>query len=266
MYLFGLPFLRHTKLTAQDSWRVNRRTSLSSSGLRWAYLRPTYTLGEFLAPYFDPGLYDPAKAVRIDTTIHRPLSGWQHRPGHAAIRSTGWSRKAQPGVPQGFSKHRYNNWSPRLGFAWDPFGDGKTSIRGGGGIFYERIRQNNTNFGVQGNPPLTYTPTVSAGNVDNVSPALVSQRRSLPGRPHSVGCGRPDPTINSWSLGIQRELGARTSIDVAYVGNIGRHLMYRRDINTASPRHHDHSRCPRGVNNQQQCPPSLQGLHGHHVQ
>ena len=40
------------------------------------------------------------------------------------------------------------------------------------------------------------------------------------------------PTINSWSLGIQHELGARTSIDVAYVGNNGRHLMYRRDMNT----------------------------------
>ena len=214
---------------AQDSWRISKNFSLEF-GLRWSYLGPTYTLGEFLAPYFDPRLYDPAKAVRIDTTSTGlrlgsivPDSG---NPFNGIIE------EGQPGVPKGFSKHRYNNWSPRLGFAWDPFGDGKTSIRGGGGIFYERIRQNNTNFGVQGNPPLTYTPRVAAGNIDNVSPALVASGVRFPVGLVAWDAEGQIPTIYSWSFGIQRELGSRTSIDIGYVGNMGRHLMYRRDINT----------------------------------
>ncbi len=213
----------------QDTWRVKKNFTLEF-GLRWSFLGPTYTLGEFLAPYFDPGLYSQAQAVQIDTTSTGlrlgsivPNSG---NPFNGIIE------EGQPGVPKGFSKHRYNNWSPRLGFAWDPFGDGKTSIRGGAGIFYERIRQNNTNFGVQGNPPLTYNPRVAAGNIDSVSPALVASGVRFPVGLTAWDAQGQIPTINTWSLGIQRELGGRTSFDIAYVGNAGRHLMYRRDINT----------------------------------
>ncbi|HYP08505.1 MAG TPA: carboxypeptidase regulatory-like domain-containing protein [Bryobacteraceae bacterium] len=213
----------------QDSWRVSKNFTLEM-GLRWSFYGPTYTLGEFLAPYFDPGLYDPSKAVTLDTQNPSALLRGRILPGGDPIN--GIVMEGAPGVPKGFSKHRYNNWSPRLGFAWDPFGDGKTSIRGGGGIFYERIRQNNTNFGVQGNPPLTYNPTVSAGNIDNVSPALVASGSRFPVSLVAWDKEGQIPTITSWSLGIQRELGGRTSLDVAYVGNIGRHLMYRRDINT----------------------------------
>ena len=190
----------------QDTWRVKKNFTLEF-GLRWSFLGPTYTLGEFLAPYFDPGLYSQAQAVRIDTTSTGlrlgsivPNSG---NPFNGIIE------EGQPGVPKGFSKHRYNNWSPRLGFAWDPFGDGKTSIRGGAGIFYERIRQNNTNFGVQGNPPLTYNPRVAAGNIDSVSPALVASGVRFPVGLTAWDARRPDSDdqhlVSRYSAGIGRE-------------------------------------------------------------
>jgi outer membrane receptor protein involved in Fe transport len=214
----------------QDSWRMSKNFTLEL-GLRWSYYGPTFTLGKFLAPYFDPGRYDPTKAVRIDTTNPNAVIRGSIIP-NSGDPFNGIVQEGTAGVPSGFSKHRYNNWSPRLGFAWDPFGDGKTSVRGGGGIFYERIRQNTTNFGVQGNPPLTYNPTVSAGNIDNVSPALVASGNRFPVGITAWDAEGQIPTVTAWSLGIQRELGGRTSIDVAYVGNIGRHLMYRRDINT----------------------------------
>ena len=48
----------------------------------------------------------------------------------------GMIEENQPGVPKGFLKHRFNNWGPRIGIAWDPKGDGKMSIRAGGGVFF----------------------------------------------------------------------------------------------------------------------------------
>jgi len=210
----------------QDSWKVNRRLTLEM-GLRWAYYGPTYTYGQFLQNYFDPALYNPAEAVQIDisNTIRKgsiiPGSG---DPFNGLVQEGN-------GIPLGFSKHRYNNWQPRFGFAIDPTGSGKTAIRGGGGIFHERIRQNVNNFDGLGNPPLSYTPRLYGGNIDNVSPALVATGTRFPVTLSTFDKEGQIPTIYAWSFGVQRELGARTSIDVSYVGNMGRYLQYRRDLN-----------------------------------
>ncbi|MGH9632968.1 MAG: hypothetical protein ACRD7E_32090, partial [Bryobacteraceae bacterium] len=206
----------------QDSWKINSRFTLEY-GVRWAYLGPTYTHGEFLQNYFDPRLYDPAQAVELAN--NRAIIPGSGNPFNGLVE------EGAEGVPKGFAKHRFNNWSPRLGFAWDPFGDGKTSVRGGGGIFYERIRQNVNNFDGLGNPPLVYNPSVAAGNVDEVSPALVESGVRFPVSLSTFDAEGQIPTVYSWSLGIQREIGASTSVDIAYTGNMGRHLQYRRDLN-----------------------------------
>ncbi len=217
---YGLEFY------GQDSWKVNRRLTLEY-GLRWAYLGPTYTLGRFLQNYFDPRRYDPAKAVQIDT---RPgVRQGSIIPG-SGDPFNGLIEEGK-GIPKGFAEHRYNNLSPRFGFAFDPWGDGKTSIRGGAGIFYERIRQNVNNFDGLGNPPLTYNPTVYSGNLDTLSPALIAGGTRFPVSLSTFDGAGQIPTVYSWSLGVQRELGRQTSLDVAYVGNLGRHLQYRRDLN-----------------------------------
>ncbi len=211
----------------QDSWKVNRKLTLEF-GLRWAYLGPTYTYGKYLQNYFDPSRYDPSKAVRIDTAPG--LRNGSIVPG-VGDPFNGLIEEGQGGIPKGFAKHRFNNWGPRFGFAYDPFGDGKTSLRGGGGIFYERIRQNTLNFDGLGNPPLVYTPTVYAGRVDDLSPALVAQGVRFPVGLSGYEQEGSIPTIYSWSFGVQRELGRQTSLDAAYIGNMGRHLLYRRDLN-----------------------------------
>jgi hypothetical protein len=211
---------------AQDSWKVNRKLTLEF-GLRWAYLGPTYTVGEFLQNYFDPGRYDPTKAVQIDTRsglLNRTIIPGSGDPFNGIVQEG-------DGIPKGFAKHRYNNFGPRFGFAYDIFGDGRTSIRGGGGIFHERIRQNVNNFDGLGNPPLLYTPQVNVGQVDQVSPALIQQGVRFPVNLSTFDPEGQIPTVYSWSLGVQRELTARTSLDASYIGNMGRHLQYRRDLN-----------------------------------
>ena len=103
-----------------------------------------------------------------------------------------------------------------MGLAWDPWGNGRTSIRSGAGLFHERIRQNVNNFDGLGNPPLLYTPTVYAGHVDHVSPALIVGGTCFPVNLSTFDEAGQILTVYSWSLGVQRELGKRTSLDVSY--------------------------------------------------
>ena len=212
---------------AQDSWRVNKKLTLEA-GLRWAYMGPTYTYGKFLQNYFDPREYKPANAARID--INPGLTIGTIVPG-VGNPFNGMVEEGKGSLPLGGVKHRKNNLGPRFGFAYDPFGDGKTSIRGGYGMFYERIRQATNSFDGLGNPPLTFQPTVYAGRVDAINTNLIAGGRRAPVGIVGIDAEGQIPTVYSWSLGVQRELGARTSIDVSYVANRGRYLQYRRDLN-----------------------------------
>ncbi len=227
---FGSFRFFQTEFFAQDSWKVNRKLTIEY-GARYAYLGPTYTRGKYLQNYFEPNLYVASQAVSLVT----------NQPGKAVQGSivpgsgnpfNGLIQEGAKGLPLGGIQHHYNNISPRFGFAYDPFGTGKTSIRGGFGTFFERIRQNSDHFDGLGNPPLVYTPTLLGGNVDNISPALISSGIRYPVSLNAFAEDGKIPTIYSWSLGVQRELGAQTSIDVSYVGNTVRHLEYKRDINS----------------------------------
>jgi hypothetical protein len=212
---------------AQDSWRVTRHLTLEL-GARWAYLGPTNTYGKFLQNYFLLNKYDPAQAVSISTAAG--LTSGSIIPG-SGNPFNGMVQEEAPGLPAGGVQHRFNNWSPRLGLAWDPFGDGKTSIRGGAGIFYERIRQNNIYFDGLGNPPLVYTPNLYGGNIDALSPSLIAGGTRFPVSINAIDPSGKLPTIYTWSLGVQRQVARSTSVDIAYVGNKAAHLMYIQDLN-----------------------------------
>jgi hypothetical protein len=119
------------------------------------------------------------------------------------------------------------NFQPRVGFAWDPFKDGKTSVRAAYGVMVDQPVTNLVT-GPTANPPLA-TPLVFNGAIRFDNAATVAGLAGL--APNSVAQGFDNAYIQSWNLNIQREVMPNLGITVAYVGSKGTHLRISRNIN-----------------------------------
>jgi hypothetical protein len=217
---------------AQDTWKVSPRLTLDY-GLRYEFVGPTYTVSPYHAYYFSPNAYNAVNAVSINTAANIP--GQPPTQGSIITGSgnpyNGMVQEGTPGFPKGGLNYRWNNLGPRVGFAYDVFGDGKTALRGGFGIFYERYEQNVFNFSSVSNPPTVYTPTIYGGNIGTLSSALVN---GAPLTPSSGVLGTDQagqiPTTMGYNLGLQRELPQKLVFDISYVGNTSRHQMYNQQL------------------------------------
>jgi Carboxypeptidase regulatory-like domain/TonB-dependent Receptor Plug Domain len=216
----------------QDTWKATPRLTLDL-GLRYEFVGPTYTTGQYHQYYFVPNAYNAADAVSINIAPNVPGQA----PTQGSIISgsgnpyNGMVREGTDGLPKGGLDFRWNNFGPRIGFAYDVFGDGKTALRGGAGIFFERYQQNVFNFGGISNPPTVYTPTIYGGNIANISPALANGAPLTPagGILSSDRVGKI-PTTYGYNLGLQRELPYKLVFDMAYVGNASRHQVYVQEL------------------------------------
>ncbi len=192
-------------------------------GVRFAWIPPQYHANNQVA-LFDPAAYDPANAVTIDgggnivtAAGGNPLNGMRFTKS-GQIPTGGWnSRGIMP--------------EPRFGFALDLYGDHKTILRGGAGMMHDRTQGNLIFNTVFNNPALVETASVGAGNIATLPTQQGSFGTGVLGNILGAAKNGKVPTVYSFSLGVQHEIGKGTTLDLAYVGSLSRHLVTSRDIN-----------------------------------
>jgi hypothetical protein len=128
--------------------------------------------------------------------------------------------------------HQNNrNFQPRLGFAWDPFNDGKTSVRAGYAILTEQPITGLVSPAA-GNPPFAIPVALPASvPIVTLGDALNRVRASNTISPTSIALDFDNPYVQSWNLNIQRQFGEGLSASIGYFGSKGTQLQLTRNLN-----------------------------------
>jgi hypothetical protein len=232
-------YYRYTEPSAfiDDTWKVSKKLSLNL-GLRYEYFMTMYSQVDNLTN-FVPSLYDPSQAVTVNSkgqiipgsgNIYNGLqrvgngiaSGYQYLVPNA-------TNPAVLAVPDGGPRGMYPShatWSPRVGFAYAL--NDKTVLRGGFGLFYDRI-QGNPTFYTLNNPP--YVSSISY-NYSNLSDITGGSTTSAPfGTLQVVQPNLHVPYSEQFSFGVQRDLPLHLFLETDYLGTLGRHLLVEPDMN-----------------------------------
>ena len=200
---------------AQDTWKASRRLTLTL-GLRWE-------------------IYTP----------------WRDDQGQMATYIAGIQSKTFPGAPLGTvyqtdPQYNYNtdfvNIGPRIGFAWDVFGDGKTAIRGGFGVNYDGVTGE---AALAGNQPFSFSNTVNNPgplsnpytNVGNPYPYVINPAKAVFTLPATVGTDTPAGLQAMYNYNInftiERQLSPTWSVQSSYVGNLAHKMLNYAEANAA---------------------------------
>ena len=214
----------------QDSWKATARLTINA-GLRWEYYGVQHNANQNLDSSFYLGsgsnIYEQIRNGSVQLTKNSPVGG--------------------------FWNPNYKNFAPRVGFAWDVFGNGSTSLRGGFGIGFERNFGNVTYNTIQ-NPPAYAVVSVYGEGIDVPSQPVYTSNLGPLGGSSGATCGTsgvvpagmsclPNVTLRapnqniktayseSWNLSMDRQVGKNNVFSVEYTGSHGVHLYDIANIN-----------------------------------
>ena len=226
----------------QDDWHTTKRLTLNL-GLRMSFYG-TYRELNNLAFNFNPALFVQGVSGTDTTgsivTGNAPgsESGFMPTPNNPY---NGWVQcGVTVGTPKGCMNNHWWNPAPRVGFAFDPFGDGKWAIRAGYGIFFEHMNGNESNTDLlepyNDKTQTTSVTTTSALPItySNLSPNLLSAG-SPPIIVGSIPSKATWPYVQQWHFDIQHEVARGTVATVSYVGSTGVHLTRAYELNQIVP-------------------------------
>jgi len=210
----------------QDDFRITKQLTLNL-GVRIS-LYGSYYERYGQAYNFDPTAYNAADAPSEDPNDGHLIFG----PGQSVNNLTGIVHCGYNGVHSSCMSGHLFNPAPRIGFAYDPIGDGKTAIRGGYGIFFEHANGNEANSeSLEGNPPGIIAPVQFYVNGYTSIGGSGSQPELFPFGLTSIATKTQWPYVQQFHMDIQRELARNSIITVAYVGSKGTHLSQQLDRN-----------------------------------
>jgi len=217
-----------------DNWHVTPRLTLNI-GLRYDGMPHAFERYNLFANFVGADYnYSTGYPLNTDGTLNPAYLSTFSGTGSQPFYLNGIREAGVNGFPRGNVQNDYNTWQPRIGFAYNVGGNGKTVIRGGYGVFYERVQGNDV-YNAALNPPFAYQP--SATNVYFSNPhtsALTgaTTTQSFPSVLTNINYHYPSPGTEDYSLGIQRELAPSIVAQVQYVGSDGWDQDDDRSVNT----------------------------------
>jgi len=207
-------------LFVQDDFRVHPRLVVNA-GLRWDIQLPTLDPQDRKLTFI--------QGVQSKIVPTAPL---------------GLQFIGDPGIGRGIVGTPLYHFGPRLGFAWDPLGDGKTSVRGGAGIYWGNVTGNEWN---QTGDRLPFAARQQFNNVKSLSDPYANLPGGVAPFPYFFDPKNPrfifpaavsGPDLNfKWpytyqmNFSVQRQVTATTSVSAAYVGTLARNLGFLQDVN-----------------------------------
>ncbi len=157
---------------------------------------------------------------------------------------TGLLVPGDPGIGRGIVSMKWNHLSPRIGLAWDPFGDGKTSVRAGAGLFYGSVSGNEWNSTSNYNPFAVRQTFPNVGTLTNpylnqpggVSPFPFTYdpnnpRFILPASIYGIAPNFQWPYTYQLNFSVQRQIVKDLTVTAAYVGSLAHRLPFAEDLN-----------------------------------